>query len=223
MVWYEYLRRDIPYIKDYRGFNLWYDYNNGKHHEMKKVRSFYFEHWLRRLCKHEAFSRTFVWFVMIPFWIYVYKTFKRFRPVSNNEEESLFSGAQFVSVIGRNHYGFESRASKSFEHALGVLLGKEILGHILEQDNDVFRQEEIADEDAGLIGDFTEEDILALRKVPNHLPHVGIVYLRPEKHYLNEKPNDFLSPYKIENEVNPLLQNDNNKVHKEITNQGHHH
>ena len=71
------------------------------------------------------------------------------------------------------------------------------MSHILQQDSDPFRQSELGDEDQGLAGDFSELDILELRKEKNHLPHVGIVYSRPEMHYLNEKPNDYLSPYKV--------------------------
>lgn len=199
MSWYENLRRDIPYPKEYRGFNLWYDFNNGKHHDMIRPRTVFLEHWIKRFCKHEAFSRLFLLTVGLPVAAYLNGLNKRFKAPAP-KEQSLYSGAQFVATIGRNHYGFETRATKSFEHVLGVLLGKEILGHILNQDSDIFRQDEIEDENEGLFGDFSEADILDLRKEPNHIPHVGIVYLRPEKHYLNAKPNDLLSPYVIEGE-----------------------
>ena len=76
-------------------------------------------------------------------------------------------------------------------------MGKEILTHILSQDKDMFRQEELSDEDGGLAGDLTNEDIIDLYKEDKHEPHLGIVYKAPHKHYLNEKPNDFLSPYKV--------------------------
>ena len=211
MVWYERLRRDIPYIKEYRHFNLWYDYNNGKHHDMKRVRTIWLEHWIKRMCKHEAYSRYIGMFIVVPMWLWIFSTYKRFKPLPK-PEESLYSGAQFVASIGRNQFGYETRAAKSFEHAMGVVLGKEILGHILSQDSDVFRQEELQDEDQGLAGDFSEEDVLQLWKEPNHVPHAGIVYFRPEKHYLNEKPNDFLSPYKILGEETVVK-----------TNHGHHH
>jgi len=197
MVWYENLDRSKPYIKDYRGFNLWYDWNNGKHHDMKRIRSVWFNHWLYRMTKHEAHARFFGYMCILPFFSFAFKTINRFRPKVIKEEESLYSSAQFIATISRNQYGFETRASKSFEHAIGVLLGKNMMSHILSQDKDVFRQEELGDEDRGLAGDFTEEDILSLKKEENHLPHVGIVYRRPEKHYLNAKPNDFLSPYKV--------------------------
>lgn len=196
MVWYEYLDRTKPYYKHYRQLNLWYDFNNGKHHDMKRVRTIWLEHWLKRICKHEMYSRPFIYLVVIPFYAYLYKTYKRFQPPKKPGQE-IFSGAQYVAAIGRNHYGFETRATQSFEHAISALLGKNILSHILSMDSDIFRKDETGDEDRGLVGDFSEEDIISLKKVENHLPHVGIVYFRPEKHYLNEKPHDFLSPYKI--------------------------
>lgn len=196
MVWYENLDRSKPYLKNFRGWNLWYNYNNGNHHEMKRLRTSYIEHWLRRMGKHEAHARTFASFVLLPFAFWLFKTFKRFRPVKE-EEEMIYNSDQYVASIGRNPYGFETRATKSFESAIGVLLGKEILNHILSQDSDMFRQEELGDEDDGLVGDFTEDDILNLRKTPGHAPHIGVVLFHPDKHYLNEKPNDFLSPYKV--------------------------
>ncbi len=200
MVWYENLNRKNPYIKDYRGWNLWYNYNNGKHHEMKRVRMIWFDHWLNRMSKHEGHARFFSAIVILPFLAWSFKTYKRFTPLKEQEEQ-IFSNSQYIANIGRNQFGFETRATKSFEHAIAVILGGEILGHILSQDSDVFRQEELGDEDKGLAGDFAEDDIVQLRKNPGHVPHVGIVFFRPEKHYLNEKPNDFLSPYKVVGEV----------------------
>lgn len=200
MVWYENLDRSIPYTKQYRGWNMWYNYNNGKHHEMRRVRMMWFEHWVKRMVQHEFYMRIFGAWITIPFLFWAFKTYKRFKPLKE-EDETIFSGAQYVASIGRNQFGFETRATKSFEHTLAVLLGSEILGHILSQDSDMFRQEELSDEDSGLAGDFTEDDIVQLRKEPGHVPHVGIVFFHPEKHYLNEKPNDFLSPYRIEGEI----------------------
>lgn len=196
MVWYEGLDRTKPYIKDYRGWNMWYDFNNGKHHDMKRARTIWVEHWVRRFCKHEAYSRYAFTYILTPFFLYLYSQYKRFKPLPK-PEESVFSGAQYVANIGRNQYGYETRATRSFEHMASVVFGAEIMTHILDIDGEKFRQEEVGDEDKGLAGDFTEEDIIQLRKVENHMPHVGIVYFRPDKHYLNEKPNDYLSPYKV--------------------------
>lgn len=196
MVWYENLDRSKPYLKNFRGWNLWYNYNNGNHHEMKRLRTSYIEHWLRRMGKHESNARLFASFVLIPLFAWLYKTFKRFKPLKP-EEEAFYNEDQYVATIGRNQYGYETRAAKSFEHVLSIVLGKEILNHILSQDSDSFKQEEIGDEDNGLVGDFSEDDILSLRKNTGHDPHVGVVFFRPDKHYLNEKPNDFLSPYKV--------------------------
>ncbi len=75
----------------------------------------------------------------------------------------IYSGPQYVAAIGRNQYGFETRASKSFEHLLSVLLGREIFSHILNQDSDRFRAEELTDDGLGLAGDLSEEDILDLK------------------------------------------------------------
>ena len=44
----------------------------------------------------------------------------------------------------------------------------------------------------------SEEDILDLMKDDSkHPPHLGIVYRNPQHHYLNDAPNDLLTPYKI--------------------------
>ena len=55
----------------------------------------------------------------------------------------------------------------------------------------------MTDDGQGLAGDLSEEDILDLRREKKHEPHIGIVYRHPHKHYLNESPNDLLSPYKV--------------------------
>ncbi len=34
MVWYQHLNRTTPYMKNYRRWNMWYDFNNPKHHEI---------------------------------------------------------------------------------------------------------------------------------------------------------------------------------------------
>lgn len=113
-----------------------------------------------------------------------------------------FTGAMYIATIGRNQYGYETRVTKSFEHSLSVLLGKEILGHIFSQDFDSFRQEHLADLDSGLAGDMSEEDVLDLMKdIDKHPPHLGVVYRNPHLHYLNDKPSDLLSPYKVVGET----------------------
>ena len=199
MVWYERLDRTVPYPKNYQGFNLWYNFNNGKHQDMKRVRTWWIDHWIRRMTKHECFNQIFWPMVILPFIAYAFKIRKRFKTLPE-QEETVFSGSQFVAFIGRNHWGYETRASKSFESAINTLMGKDIISHITNQDNDPYRVEELEDEKSGLVGDFTEEDIIELRKQEKHEPHLGIVFRYPEHHYLNEKPNDMLSPYKLQNE-----------------------
>lgn len=200
MSWYENLNRSIPYMKQYRSLNLWYDYNNGKHREIVKPRTLIVDYWIQRFFKHEAHSRLFYAAIGVPCLAWLVSVKGRFAG-SKKEEQEYYSGAQFVASIGRNSYGFETRAPKTFEHCIGVLLGKEVLGHILSQDSDILRQDEIEDENDGLTSDFSNSDMVDLRKEPNHTPHFGIVYLRPERHYLNAKPSDELSPYVTINET----------------------
>lgn len=83
---------------------------------------------------------------------------------------------------------------------MSIILGNEIMNHILSQDADVFRAEELSDDDQGLAGDLSEEDILDLHREKKHEPHLGIVYRHPHRHYLNEKPSDLLTPYKVAGE-----------------------
>jgi hypothetical protein len=131
--------------------------------------------------------------------MFLNKSKKRFSNVPE-KEEVLFSGPQYVAAIGRNKTGFETRAAKTFEHIMSIVLGEEIMSHILNQDSDIFKAEELSDDDGGLAGDLSEEDSLELLKTEQHEPHLGIVYRHPQAHYLNEKPNDFLSQYKVEGE-----------------------
>ena len=40
MVWYQHLNRTNLYLKNYRRWNMWYDFNNPKHHEISNLNSF---------------------------------------------------------------------------------------------------------------------------------------------------------------------------------------
>ena len=160
------------------------------------MRSLWLEHWLKRFTKHEAHTRFFLFFVVVPFLAFLNKSKKRFTKDAE-PEEVLYSGPQYVATIGRNQTGFETRAAKTFEHVMSIILGGEIMGHILNQDSDIFKSEELSDDDQGLAGDLSDEDALELLKEEQHEPHLGIVYRHPNRHYLNEKPNDLLSQYKV--------------------------
>lgn len=164
------------------------------------MRSLWLEHILKRFTKHEAHTRFFLFFVVGPFLFFLNKSKKRFSK-DPEPEPFLYSGPQYVATIGRNQMGFETRAAKSFEHVMSIILGNEIMNHILNQDGDIFKAEELSDDDQGLTGDLSEEDALDLLRESQHEPHLGIVYRHPHKHYLNEKPNDFLSQYRIEGET----------------------
>merc|ERR1712032_1171768 len=89
----------------------------------------WFEHWIKRLCKHESHSRFALAFLGIPFALFILKQRKKYKK-DPEAEASIYSGAQYVAAIGRNQFGFETRATKSFEHALSVLLGNEIMSHV---------------------------------------------------------------------------------------------
>ena len=201
-MWYQGLDRSVPYAKDYRRWNLWYDYNNPKHHEIKRLRTTFIEHIARRLFKHEAYLRFFGAFCFIPFLFFLWKQRSKYRQ-PQQPEPSIYSTAQLIANIGRNTYGFETRANRSFEQALSVVVGGDLMNHILSADSDQFRSEEQQDEDAGLSGDFTEEDILDLYRDKKHEPHLGIVFRHPHRHHLNDAPNDLLTPYKVSGEVLP--------------------
>jgi hypothetical protein len=195
-MWYQLLDRSQPYAKDYRKWNLWYDYNNPRHHEIKRLKTTYLEHIGRRLFKHESNLRFFGAVCFWPFLFFLIKQKGKYKQ-PKEEEPIIYSAAHTIANIGRNNYGFETRANNSFEMGMSVLVGGELLSHILEADSNPFRSEENQDEDAGLVGDFTEEDILDLFRETKHEPHLGIVYRHPHKHHLNETPSDYLSPYKV--------------------------
>ena len=83
------------------------------------------------------------------------------------------------------------------------------MSHIFNSDSDTFRAEQIGDDDQGLSGDLSEEDILDLYREKKHEPHLGVDYRNPQYHYLNEAPNDLLSPYKLKGENLPELNHHN--------------
>lgn len=85
MVWYQHLNRSTPYLKNFRRWNMWYDYNNAKHHEMKRMKSIFLEHMLRRMCKHEAYQRFFLMFCGIPLVLFFLKSKKRFAKKPEEE------------------------------------------------------------------------------------------------------------------------------------------
>lgn len=85
MVWYQTLKRTQPYLKNYRRWNLWYDYNNPKHLEMKRVKIIWLEFFLKRMFKHEAYSRYFLVFCGLPLIFFLLKTKKRFTKEAEPE------------------------------------------------------------------------------------------------------------------------------------------
>jgi hypothetical protein len=218
-MWYQYLNRKQPYMKNFRKWNLWYDHNNPRHFEILRQRATFFEHILRRICKHDVNMRAFFGFVLFPFFAFLWKQKKRFTK-QNNDELSVTS-AQLIANTGRNKYGFESRGTKSFEHSLGILISKNVLSHTLEGGSNPFMSEEMIDEDAGLEADFNAEDLLNMHKEDKHEPHVGIVFRHPHKHYLNDSPNDYLSPYKVVGETVP--EPGHHHAHDKPHGQGKHH
>ncbi len=198
-MWYQSLDRSQPYAKDYRRWNLWYDFSNPKHHEIKRLRTTFTEHIMRRFFKHESYLRFFSAFCIAPFIFFLVKQRSKYK-VLPEPEEPAYSTPQLIANIGRNHFGFETRANRSFEQVMSVVVGGSLLSHILNADADIFRTEENQDEDAGLMGDFAEEDIVDLFREKKHEPHLGIVYRHPHRHHLNQTPSDYLSPYVVEGE-----------------------
>lgn len=211
-MWYQSLDRSQPYAKDYRRWNLWYDFNNPKHHEIKRLRTTFIEHIARRFFKHEAYLRFFGAMCFVPFIVFCFKQRSKYKKLKE-PEQSIYSTPQLIANIGRNHFGFETRANRSFEQVLAIVVGGDLLNHILNADADIFRTEEGQDEDAGLFGDFAEEDVVDLFREKKHEPHLGIVYRHPHKHHLNQAPNDLLSPYKVEGEVLPKKNNGHGNAH----------
>lgn len=191
------LNRSQPYMKNYRRMNLWYDYNNIKHWEVGKATMSWPVHFVKRVCKHDFHFRAFNMFFGLPFFLFLLNQRKKFKPKKEEKKENYYGYAQYVANIGRNHYGFETRVTKSFEHTLSAVVGDEVLNHILNMDGVQSRTEANQDESAGLAGDFAEEDIVDIYREEKHDPHLGIVYRHPHKHYLNDSPNDLLSPYKV--------------------------
>lgn len=92
------------------------------------------------------------------------------------------------------------------------------MSHIFNADSDTFRAEQIGDDDQGLSGDLSEEDILDLYREKKYEPHLGIVYRNPQYHYLNDAQNDLLSPYK---EIGEKL-SEKKIHHHEAHGHGHH-
>jgi hypothetical protein len=110
-MWYQYLDRSQPYAKDFRRWNLWYDYNNPKHHEIKRLKTTFIEHIGRRLFKHDAYLRFFGAICFIPFFFFLNKQRNKYKALPE-PESSPYSNAQLIANIGRNPYGFETRANK---------------------------------------------------------------------------------------------------------------
>ncbi len=99
MVWYESLRRDVPYIKNFRRWNLWYDFNNPKHQEIRRLKMTWFEHWIKRICKHEAYARFSLAFLGIPLFVFLNKSRKRFQKDPEPEPGIKFYKNKFTNNL----------------------------------------------------------------------------------------------------------------------------
>jgi hypothetical protein len=100
MVWYQNLDRSKPYLKNFRRWSLWYDYNNAKHHEIKKMRMNWLEAMMRRFFKHEAYFRFFAVFCGLPFLFFLKKSMNRYSKPAE-PEESFFLFKKFC-ILGHN-------------------------------------------------------------------------------------------------------------------------
>ncbi len=80
MVWYENLNRTYPYRKNFRKWNLWYDYNNPKHYEIKAIRLSMLSYFLKRLFKHEANFKYFKVICFFPLLLLISKAKRYSKP-----------------------------------------------------------------------------------------------------------------------------------------------
>ncbi len=85
-MWYQYLNRSQPYLKNYRRWNMWYNHNNPQHREIKRLKAIWLEHALRRLCKWEAHTRFFIAFCLFPMGFWLAKQKKKFSKPKAPEE-----------------------------------------------------------------------------------------------------------------------------------------
>jgi hypothetical protein len=89
-MWYQTLKRTQPYLKNYRRLNLWYDYNNNKHQEIKRLKVLWLQHGLRRMTKHESYERFFLAFCVLPFLLWLNKQKKKYsKPKPADEGTKL--------------------------------------------------------------------------------------------------------------------------------------
>ena len=192
-MWYNYLRRDVPYMRHYRTHNLWLN------HYQKKIRTHRIQGlsvgFLKRMAKHYSGIRVMsaLWGLS---WIGFFKFFNSFKdkPEASKTEPEMYN--RLLTIFQKNKFGYHTRIMSDFDLLLEASMNERFLNESTEYYDDF--QEEIEDMELGLNGDMSEADIAFMMSDKGDHHDAGKLCVGlPGRFGTNYAPTDNLSVYKV--------------------------
>lgn len=114
------------------------------------------------------------------------------KSVENEENFRL------VSIFAKNKYGYNTRFMSDFELFLESILNEKFLDNSILYYDDEMTATEVEDQEAGLAGNFSQQDVAGLLHDKQHHDHDSFKAVRfPDRVGTNYPKGDALSCYKI--------------------------
>ena len=193
-MWYNYLKRDQPYLRSYRTHNLWLDQYHEKIREHRIVNLFAI---FRRMTK--SYSGARVTAVVAGFTgVGLIKFFLSFKDPLPEDKKPAEIYSRLVSLYSKNKYGYHTRIMSDFDNLLEAALNERFIDDSTEYYDDPVFGSEIEDLQAGLNGDMTQSDIAhMMRDKDDGHASSRLCTSRPGKFGTNYDKTDSLSIYKV--------------------------
>mgnify|MGYP003683322525 CR=1 FL=1 len=194
-MWYNYLRRDQPYLRSYRTHNLWLDQY---HVKIRTQRHTPFHiNFFKRMAKTYSGNR-----VMANLWgltfIGIVKFMLSFKEKSDEDKTQAEMYNRLQTIYSKNKFGFQTRIMSDFDLLLEAALNERFIDESTGYYDDPIFQKEIEDVEAGLAGDMSEADIKHAMRDPDAGHHGGAKCSRlPGRWPTNYEKTDALSIYKV--------------------------
>ena len=194
-MWYNYLRRDQPYLRSYRTHNLWLDQY---HKKIRTQRHIPFHiNFMKRMAKTYSGTR-----VMANLWgitfIGVVKFLLSFKEKEPEDKKPAEMYNRLQTIYSKNKFGYHTRIMSDFDLLLEAALNERFIDESTGYYDDPIFQKEIEDVEMGLAGDMSEADIKHAMKDPDDGHHDSKKCTRfPGRFATNYEKSDALSIYKV--------------------------
>ena len=194
-MWYNYLRRDQPYLRSYRTHNLWL---NQYHRKIRTQRHTPFHiHIMKRMAKSYSGTR-----VMANLWgitfIGIVKFLLSFKEKEAEDSVPAEMYNRLQTIYSKNKFGFQTRIMSDFDLMLEATLNERFIDEATGYYDDPIFQKEIEDVELGLSGDMSESDVKHANRDPDAGHGGGALCAKhPDRWPSNYAKSDALSIYKV--------------------------